>query len=72
MVLLDLLTCLYVIDVTHNDCLHACSSTIDDFEDALLATCVKRWKARYIITRDKKGFAASDIPALSPEAFMER
>jgi len=71
MILLDILTCLHVIDVNHDDCLNACSSTIADYEDALLVACGKRWKADYIVTRDKKDFAPSDIPALSPEAFLK-
>ena len=71
MILLDLLTCLYVIDVNHDDCLNACNSSIADYEDALLVACGKRWKADYIITRDKKDFESSDILALSPEAFLQ-
>ena len=71
MILLDLLTCLYVVDVDHDDCLRACDSDIRDYEDALLAVCAKNWKADYIITRDKRHFANSEIPALSPKKFLQ-
>ena len=72
MILFDFLTCLEVLTVDHDDCLRACESGISDYEDALLVACAKNWKADYIITRDKKHFGASPIPAVSPEAFLKK
>lgn len=72
MLLLDILTCLQVIDVNHSDCIHACNSKVADYEDALLVASAKRWKADLIVTRDKKDFTNSDIPAISPTAFLKK
>ena len=42
-----------------------------DYEDALQNVCVERMKADYIITRNKRDFAGSKVPAFSPEEFLE-
>lgn len=42
----------------------------DDYEDCLISLCAVAAKADFIITRDKKGFVRSSIPALSPEAWL--
>ena len=44
---------------------------IADFEDALQIECAISFGADYIITRDPKGFAASSIPAISPDTFVK-
>jgi len=69
-ILLDILSSLSVISVSHDDCLRACASEVDDFEDALMMVCAQRWGADRIITRDKKDFAQSSIPALTPTTFL--
>ena len=61
-----------VIDVIAADVKNALASDMSDYEDALLAFCGKRQKAQYIITRNEKDFAQSPVPALSPQAFLER
>jgi predicted nucleic acid-binding protein len=37
-----------------------------DLEDYLIACAALRIKADFVITRDKKGFVKSEVPALSP------
>ena len=41
-----------------------------DLEDYLIASCAKRLKADYLITRDVQCFYSSSIPALAPAAFI--
>ena len=45
--------------------------TFTDFEDCLQVQCAKSFRADYIITRNVKDFAASEIPAVTPEDFFE-
>lgn len=42
-----------------------------DFEDCLQVQCAKSFRANYIITRNVKDFAASEIPAITPEDFCK-
>ena len=43
-----------------------------DIEDGLQVQCAVSASVDYIITRDPKGFKNSEIPVLSPEAFLAR
>ena len=45
--------------------------TFSDFEDCLQVQCAKSFRADYIVTRNVKDFAASEIPAVTPEDFFE-
>jgi len=60
--------------VTSNsaDVQNALASEMPDYEDALLACCAKRQKARYVVTRNEKDFKKSPIPAITPQAFLEQ
>jgi len=60
--------------VTSNsaDVQNALASEMPDYEDALLACCAKRQKARYIVTRNEKDFNESPVPAIAPQAFLEQ
>lgn len=42
-----------------------------DFEDCLQDRCAKGKGAQYIITRNGKDFAASEVPAVSPQDFLD-
>ena len=44
----------------------------NDFEDCLQVECAKSIKADYIITRDAKDFANSEILCLTPEEFCNK
>lgn len=61
-----LLTILDVAGVTKSDIIRAFSSGMRDFEDAVQASCAKRIKADYIVTRNLKDFGASPVEAVSP------
>ena len=43
-----------------------------DFEDCLQSLCAADFHADYIVTRNPKDFARSDIPAITPEEFSRR
>jgi predicted nucleic acid-binding protein len=53
------------------DCRLALDSNMTDYEDALIAFSAKRNGVDIIITRNKKDFVASPVPALTPEEFVE-
>ena len=40
------------------------------FEDCLQMQCALSLRADYIVTRNVKDFAASEIPAVTPEEFL--
>ena len=48
----------------------ALNSGWNDFEDAVQYSVAKKLKAKYIITRNKKDFANSEIPVVSPAEFI--
>jgi predicted nucleic acid-binding protein len=41
-----------------------------DFEDDVIVASARRSEAVHIITRDRQGFADSEVPASSPEEFL--
>ena len=41
-----------------------------DYEDAVVAAAAKKAKCAYIITRNKRDFASSPVPALTPGEFL--
>lgn len=43
-----------------------------DFEDCVQSECAKEFAADYIITRNIKDFKTSEIPAITPDDFLER
>jgi predicted nucleic acid-binding protein len=53
------------------DCQSALSSSMSDYEDALLAYAAKRNDIDFIITRNKRDFRKSPVPALTPKEFVE-
>lgn len=59
-----------VIDVTRSDCEKALSLSMEDYEDALLATCAKRRRLELIITRNLKDFVESPVTAITPDDFL--
>ena len=61
-----------VTGVTVADVQNALASYMPDYEDGLLSCCAQRIKAEHIITRNEKDFAASPVPAISPQMFLEK
>ena len=47
------------------------TSTFTDFEDAMQYFSAKQYGATIIITRNRKDFAASEIPCYSPTEYLE-
>lgn len=45
---------------------------MDDFEDAVVAVVARATASRFIITRNVEDFAASPVPAISPEDFLSQ
>jgi predicted nucleic acid-binding protein len=57
--------------VTSAEIHRAVDLTWDDFEDCVQFAAGESLAVRYIITRDPEGFAASGIPVVSPEKFLD-
>lgn len=68
--LYGLLEIIDVCDILKTDVLRAFDLDFDDYEDALIASCAKRMKSDYIITRDIKGFQKSSVKSISPDDFI--
>ena len=62
-------TLLLIVDVANvlkSDITNAFASGMADYEDAVQASCAKRMKADYIVTRNIKDFGKSAVKAVSP------
>ena len=60
-----------VATVTEAEIIAALNLSWNDFEDAVQYTTAKSFRADYIVTRNVKDFAASEIPAVTPEDFCK-
>jgi predicted nucleic acid-binding protein len=49
---------------------HAIDSPLADFEDAIQHACAVRAGATHLVTRDLTGFRQSDVPVVSPDAYL--
>ena len=65
-----LLNAFQIASADKTDCIKALELDMADFEFALIATCAKKLKATYIITKNPEGFRNSPIPALTPEEWV--
>jgi hypothetical protein len=45
---------------------------MSDFEDASQVAAAMACGAQFIVTRNERDFKKSPVPALSPEAFLQR
>jgi predicted nucleic acid-binding protein len=61
---------LHVCSVGESELREALRANWDDLEDAVIYTCCRNVDADFLLTRDAKGFAQSQTPALSPEEFF--
>ena len=59
-----------ILDVTGNDCINALSSTIPDYEDAVLEQSAISAHMDCIVTRNIKDYKSSSIRAFLPEEFI--
>lgn len=60
-----------VMDTFSTDCELALSSTMKDYEDAIMVETGSRVGADCIVTRNLKDYKQSVLPVLSPEQFLE-
>lgn len=67
----ELLDFFEVVDLVGSDCRSAAACDGCDFEDELIACPAKRAGVDFVVTRDKKGFAASPVPAVTPQEFID-
>jgi len=65
-----LLNAFQIISADKADCLRALELDMPDFEYAIMATCAKRLKAAYIITRNCDDFYNSPVMAITPEDWV--
>ena len=63
---------LTIADLKGGDMLKAAALPMNDFEDALQSVCAARIRASYIVTRNLKDFANSQIPAIKPDELLKR
>ena len=60
-----------VIDIRGNDAVGTLVNGWKDYEDGLQYCSAVNYNADFIITRDKKGFAPSNIPVHTPQEFID-
>lgn len=61
-----------VVDLDAKSVMNALDSKMDDFEDALQHECALKIKnIKAIVTRDRKGFARSIIPAMTVSDYLK-
>jgi predicted nucleic acid-binding protein len=58
-------------DVRADDIHNALSSSVSDFEDAVIVEVARRNSCHSIITRNTKDFVESEIPAIEPVKFID-
>lgn len=69
--LMDLCSIFQVTAASHEEVFRAVANeNFGDFEDCLQDKCAKSSGAQYIITRNVQDFAGSEVPAVSPEDFL--
>lgn len=59
-------------DTMGDDCLLALSRDMSDYEDAVMDATALRIGADAIVTRNLEDYRKSSVPAVSPQAFLER
>ena len=67
-----LFTLFEVVDTFSIDCELALSSTIKDYEDAIMVETGSRVGAECVVTRKLKDYKRSALPVLSPDQFLEQ
>ena len=72
-IIIALFTVYQIVSIDSEKLLNALNNReFKDFEDCLQVECAKSIKADYIITRDAKDFANSEITFLTPEEFCSK
>lgn len=69
----NLLDFLDIIEIDKNKILESLNdNTFKDFEDRLQVECAKSLNIDYLITRDLKDYANSEIECVAPDDFLKR
>lgn len=66
-----LLEIVHPVDLTGADVISATQLKWPDLEDCLIALSAQKAKADYLVTRDRKGFERSAVPAASPAEWLD-
>lgn len=61
----------HILDTTAFDCRNAFISPMSDFEDAMLAETAYRNAIDFIVTRNVRDYAKSEVPACLPSEVLE-
>ncbi len=61
-----------ILDTTEIDCINALSSSISDFEDAMMVETGTRCHVDCIVTRNTKDFKNSALAVYKPEEFLKK
>ncbi len=61
-----------ILDTTAFDCRNAFTSPVSDFEDAILAETARRNNIDYIVTRNLKDYAKSEVIACLPSDILKK
>lgn len=67
----DLLEAIILLDTTAVECVDALDSNIKDYEDAIMEQTAFNNEIDVIVTRNKKDFKNSRVPAITPKEFIE-
>jgi len=59
-----------LLDGLPHDCREAYASGMPDYEDAVIAYAAKRNNVDLIVTRNKRDFALSPVPVMTPAEFL--
>ncbi|MCL2046617.1 MAG: PIN domain-containing protein [Oscillospiraceae bacterium] len=69
----NLLKALNILPLTEADCKEALALPMNDFEDAIIATCAKKASIDYIISRDNDFIKAETaVSVIAPKQLLER
>lgn len=61
-----------VVELREGDLLKAAELPFNDYEDAIQSVCAARVRADYIVTRNRKDFVNSIIPAINPSDLLKQ
>ncbi len=59
-----------LLDTEGMDCKHALSSSVSDYEDAVMIATASRSGMDYIVTRNIKDYVNSSVPVMTPAEFI--
>ncbi|MDD6036466.1 MAG: PIN domain-containing protein [Lachnospiraceae bacterium] len=66
-----LLMLMRILDITEKDCIDALSSSIKDYEDAVMEKVAMGKGIDYIVTRNITDFQAGSVKAILPDDFVK-